>query len=309
MDNTRLNAIAGDLKDIASEVKKREAMQLHTSFKIGGEADIYATVSDVNQLKDVLLYVKQNNLPLLILGNGSNMLVSDEGISGIALKLDGQFRDISVNEDGSIRAGAAAMLSALCSCALEHSLTGLEFAWGIPGSVGGAAYMNAGAYGGELKDIVTTCEYVTFDGESGVFETEQCDFGYRTSAFQRGGYVITAVNLKLNQGEQSAIRAAMDGILSRRKSKQPLEYPSAGSVFKRPVGYYAGGLIEQCGLKGFSVGGAQVSEKHAGFIINRDRATCKDVLGLVHHIQETVKRETGVELECEIRTYGRQTAE
>ncbi|MBE6754298.1 MAG: UDP-N-acetylmuramate dehydrogenase, partial [Ruminococcaceae bacterium] len=234
--------------------------------------------------------------------NGSNMLVDDNGIGGVVLRLDEQFCEITVSESGILRAGAGATLSAMCHAALDASLTGLEFAWGIPGSVGGAAFMNAGAYGGEMKDVVVSCEYITPDGAWNVYNADQCEFGYRTSVFQHQPYIITAVSVQLKPGDQREIRAQMDDILQRRKSKQPLELPSAGSVFKRPVGYYAGGLIEQCGLKGASVGGAQVSEKHAGFIVNKGGATCADVLGLVAHIQKTVLEQTGVTLECEIRS-------
>ena len=287
------------------EVKADEPMKNHTSFKIGGCADLFVTVSRTKQLVQVIRTAGDNRIPLFILGNGSNLLVSDKGIRGIVLKLGGEFCDIGWNEDGTIRCGAGAQLSKLCAFALEHSLTGLEFAWGIPGSCGGAAFMDAGAYGGEMKDVVTSCEHIDLcTGEAGRFEGEELDFAYRHSVYSGGGYVITALHLRLKEGDKEEIRAKMDDLMGRRKEKQPLEYPSAGSVFKRPAGYFAGGLIEQCGLKGAQSGGAQVSPKHAGFIVNVGGATCEDVLRLIERIQKTVREETGVELECEVRKTG-----
>lgn len=293
------------LEAFGCEVKADEPMKNHTSFKIGGTSDLFVTVSSKKQLAEVTGLAKQENLPLFVLGNGSNLLVSDNGIRGAVLKLAGEFCDIGFHSDGTVHCGAGAQLSKLCAFALEHSLTGLEFAWGIPGSCGGAAFMDAGAYGGEMKDVVVSCEHLDLrTGEYGVFEGEELDFAYRHSVYSDGGYVITALNLRLRKGDQQKIKAKMDELMGRRKDKQPLEYPSAGSVFKRPVGYFAGGLIEQCGLKGAQVGGAQVSVKHAGFIINVGAATCGDVLGLIEKIQRTVREETGVELECEIRKTG-----
>ena len=292
-------------EDLGCEVKADEPMKNHTSFKIGGSADLFVTVGDDRQLVSVISLCSANEIPLFVLGNGSNLLVSDKGIRGVVLKLSGQFCDIRFNGDGSIHCGAGAQLSKLCAFALEHSLTGLEFAWGIPGSCGGAAFMDAGAYGGEMKDVVISCEHIDLrTGQCGSFSGEELDFAYRHSVYSGGGYVITALNLRLEQGNKEQIRAKMDELMGRRKDKQPLEYPSAGSIFKRPVGYFAGGLIEQCGLKGAQVGGAQVSPKHAGFIVNVGGATCEDVLGLIADIQKTVREETGVDLECEVRKTG-----
>lgn len=282
-------------------VKENEPMQLHTSFKIGGPAELFVTINNAEQLKTLLGAVKENNIPLLLLGNGSNMLVKDDGIPGIVAKLDGDFCAVEAIDETTLRCGAGASLSAFCRAALDNELTGMEFAWGIPGSVGGAAFMNAGAYGGEMKDIVTECECVTPEGEIRVVKGEECAFGYRESIFQHEKLYVLSVTVKLQKGSYDEIKAQMDDIFGRRKAKQPLELPSAGSVFKRPVGYFAGGLIEQCGLKGCSVGGAQVSEKHAGFIVNKGGATCADVLALIKHIQDTVKENTGVTLECEVR--------
>lgn len=293
------------LEGFGCEVRADEPMKNHTSFKIGGTADLFVTVSNKEQLDFVIRFARQENIPLFVLGNGSNLLVSDRGIRGTVLRLSGEFCDIGFHSDGSIHCGSGAQLSKLCAFALENSLTGLEFAWGIPGSCGGAAFMDAGAYGGEMKDAVISCEHVDLStGEWGSFEGDELDFAYRHSVYSGGGYVITALNLRLEKGDKQAIRAKMDELMARRKDKQPLEYPSAGSVFKRPVGYFAGGLIEQCGLKGAQVGGAQVSPKHAGFIVNVGGATCEDVLGLIEKIQRTVREETGVELECEVRKTG-----
>ena len=293
------------LESFGCEVKADEPMKNHTSFKIGGNADLFITVSDKGQLSAVTAFCRENGISLFVLGNGSNLLVSDKGIRGAVLRLSGEFCDIGWNDDGTLHCGAGAQLSKLCAFALEHSLTGLEFAWGIPGSCGGAAFMDAGAYGGEMRDVVVACEHVDLrTGECGRFEGEKLDFAYRHSVYSGGGYVITALHLQLEKGDKQEIRAKMDELMGRRKDKQPLEYPSAGSIFKRPAGYFAGGLIEQCGLKGAQVGGAQVSPKHAGFIVNVGGATCDDVLGLIGMIQKKVRDDTGVELECEVRKTG-----
>lgn len=292
------------LEAMGCDVKADEPMRNHTSFKIGGAADLFVTVKDNAGLSAVVALSNQNEIPLFVLGNGSNLLVSDKGIRGIVLKLGGEFVDIGFNPDGTIRCGTGASLSKLCSFALEHSLTGLEFAWGIPGSCGGAAFMNAGAYGGEMKNVVASCKHVNMQGEFGEFVGDELDFAYRHSIYGCGKYIITCINIKLEKGDKAQIQEKMDDLMNRRKAKQPLEFPSAGSIFKRPVGYFAGGLIEQCGLKGASVGGAMVSPKHAGFIVNTGGATCDDVLNLICEIQRRVKDETGVELECEVRKTG-----
>ena len=282
-----------------------EPMSAHTTFKIGGTADILITVKSVDELQTAVNACKAADIPVMILGNGSNLLVSDNGIEGAVITLDGDFKEITV--DGAIiTSGAGAKLSRLCSVALENSLTGLEFAYGIPGTVGGAMYMNAGAYGGEMKDVALSVTALTLDGEICEVPAEELQLGYRTSVFKTNGDIILFSKYKLEQGDQAAIKAKMDDVMDRRRSKQPLEFPSAGSVFKRPEGAFAGTLIEQCGLKGKTVGGAQVSEKHAGFIINIGGATCDDVMGLVKLVQDTVKAETGYFLEREIIRTGRE---
>ena len=281
-----------------------EPMSAHTTFKIGGAADVLITVSSIDELKTTVAACKENGTPYMILGNGSNLLVSDAGIKGAVILLDGSFKEIAV--DGEIiTAGAGLKLSRLCTAALEEGLSGLEFAYGIPGTVGGAMYMNAGAYGGEMKDAAVSVTALTADGEVREYPAEELQLGYRTSIFKTNGEIILYSKFRLHKDEKSAIKARMDDVMNRRKTKQPLEYPSAGSVFKRPEGAFAGTLIEQCGLKGKTVGGAQVSEKHAGFIINIGGATCDDVMNLVTLVQETVKSQTGYFLEREIIRTGR----
>ena len=283
---------------------ENEPMSLHTTFKIGGAADILITVQDIDELKAALDACKANGIPWMILGNGSNLLVSDDGIEGAVIVLDGSFKEITVDGE-TITAGAGAKLSKLCTVALDESLSGLEFAYGIPGTVGGAMYMNAGAYGGEMKDVAVGVTALTPDGEVIEYPAEKLGLGYRTSVFKTNGDIILYSKYNLHTGEKDAIREHMDDVMERRRSKQPLEFPSAGSVFKRPEGAFAGTLIEQCGLKGRTVGGAQVSEKHAGFIINIGGATCQDVMDLVALVQKTVKAETGYTLEREIIRTGR----
>lgn len=281
-----------------------EPMSSHTTFKIGGSADFFITVNLDIELSCVVNACKESGIPYLILGNGSNLLVSDDGIEGAVITLGGDFKDISV--DGEIiTAGAGVKLSRLCTTALDNSLGGLEFAYGIPGSVGGAVFMNAGAYGGEMKDVLLSVTALTPQGEIKEFSAAELELGYRTSVFKTNGSIILFSKYKLHKDSQDDIRARMDDFMNRRRTKQPLEYPSAGSVFKRPEGAFAGTLIEQCGLKGRTVGGAQVSEKHAGFIINIGGATSSDVMDLVKLVQDTVKAETGYVLEREIIRTGR----
>lgn len=287
-------------KALDCDARKSEPMSRHTTFKIGGKADAYIKVTSLANLRKILVECKKNNEDFILLGNGSNVLVSDEGIRGTVIRLDGDFRFISLIDETTIYCGAGASLAYLCKFALKCGLTGLEFAWGIPGTVGGAVYMNAGAYDGEMKSIVHSVSHITKDGDIGRIEKENLDFGYRTSVYRKNNYIITGVAVKLKKGDPQEIQEKMDDFMSRRTSKQPLEFPSAGSVFKRPKGNFAGALIEECGLKGKSVGGAQVSEKHAGFIVNKSNATACDVKNLVKEIQDTVLKETGYNLECEL---------
>lgn len=285
---------------LGCEARKYEPMSKHTSFKIGGNADVYIKVNNLSKLSTILKECQASDVDYMILGNGSNLLVSDDGIRGVVIRLDGDFRKITLLDDTTIFCGAGATLAYLCKFALNCGLSGLEFAWGIPGTVGGAVFMNAGAYDGEMKDVVHSVSHISPSGEIGRTEKENMNFGYRTSVYRSNNMIITGVTLKLKKGNPDEIRAKMDDYMSRRSTKQPLEYPSAGSVFKRPEGNFAGALIEQCGLKGKTCGGAQVSEKHAGFIINKSNATSKDVRDLIGEIQKTVSEKTGYNLECEL---------
>lgn len=285
---------------LGCEARKYEPMSKHTSFKIGGNADAYIKVNNLSKLSTILKECQASDVDYMILGNGSNLLVSDDGIRGVVIRLDGDFRKITLLDDTTIFCGAGATLAYLCKFAINCGLSGLEFAWGIPGTVGGAVFMNAGAYDGEMKDVVHSVSHISPSGEIGRTEKENLNFGYRTSVYRSNNMIITGVTLKLKKGNPDEIRAKMDDYMLRRSTKQPLEYPSAGSVFKRPEGNFAGALIEQCGLKGKTCGGAQVSEKHAGFIINKSNATSKDVRDLIGEIQKTVSEKTGYSLECEL---------
>lgn len=291
-------------KEQSIAVKQNESMKNHTSFKIGGECDYFVIPENVGQLKAVIDKAIELEMPYFILGKGSNILVSDKGIDGVVISLC-DLAGIDVNGD-EITAGAGISIANLCIAALESGLTGLEFAYGIPGSVGGGLYMNAGAYGGEFSDTVIKAEYLTVNGEIKEICINDMALGYRTSVFKTNGGVILSVTFKLENGEKTEIKEKMDDFLNRRKTKQPLEYPSAGSTFKRPTGYFAGALIEKNNLKGLSVGGATVSEKHAGFVINYDNATAEDVKSLIRKIQAVVKENDGVELCPEVIFVGRE---
>lgn len=284
-----------------------EPMARHTTFQIGGPADRFLTVENAAQLQGLLSCLRQAGIPYLVLGKGSNLLVSDKGIRGAVLHLGGDFKKVEVLPDGrTLRAGAGAPLASVCALARERSLTGLEFAWGIPGSVGGGAYMDAGAYGGEMRDVVSRVLHLGPDGTPGEARGEELCFGYRKSRYTGGEDIITAVEFTLQPGDPAAIAGKMEELMARRKDKQPYDMPSAGSVFKRPQNGFAAALIEQCGLKGRRVGGAQVSEKHAGFIVNTGGASCQDVLELIAVIQKTVEEQTGTCLECEVRVTGEE---
>ena len=281
-----------------------EPMKNHTSFKIGGPAAALCAPKDRRQLRELVGFVQREGVDSWYIGNGSNLLVSDAGLNGIAILLDSSF-DGEIELDGTVLlAPAGKKLSAVCAAACAAGLTGLEFAYGIPGSVGGAVYMNAGAYGGEMKDRLLWGEYRAPTGEIVRLEQEQLSLSYRHSRFMEEGMegsCIVRAAFGLQRGEKAAIQSEMDRILNQRRQKQPLEYPSAGSTFKRPQGAFAAQLIDKCGLKGFTVGGAQVSKKHAGFVINTGKATCADVLELTRQVRECVQEKTGYLLELEVR--------
>ena len=280
-----------------------EPMSRHTTFRVGGPADFFVTPKAKEEVRDVIRICKEAGMPYYIIGNGSNLLVSDAGYRGVIVQIYKEMNEVKVEGD-LVKAQAGALLSGIAAKALGAELSGFEFASGIPGTIGGACVMNAGAYGGEMKDVLLNSEYVSTDGTSGELDNEAMELSYRHSAYENGNLVITAASVRLAPADRNEIKSTMNDILARRKEKQPLEYPSAGSTFKRPEGNFAGALIEQCGLKGVSVGGAQVSEKHAGFIINRGGATAADILSLIKHVQARVKAQTGVSLETEIRLIG-----
>lgn len=296
-------ALADFLENENIEYRQNEPMRAHTTFKIGGEADIFIIPASPAALIYAVKKCNELEIPYFILGNGSNLLVSDGGIEGAVIRLSGINSIISDGE--KITCGAGAMLSSVCLKALSLSLTGLEFAYGIPGTAGGALYMNAGAYGGQTADVIESAECLTASGEIKTLKKEDMRLGYRSSVFKKGGLIIISLTLALKKGDKTEIKAEMDDLLNRRKQKQPLEYPSAGSTFKRPEGYFAGALIEKNGLKGLTVGGAQVSEKHAGFVINRGGATAADVKALIGKIQKKVFENDGVMLEPEVIFTGR----
>ena len=288
-------------KSIGCQAQRDVPMSKYTTFRIGGNAAVMLTPTADEQLASIIKKCKEENIKPFIIGNGSNMLISDNGLDTVVINMCRPEPKIELVNGDTVVCDAGATMSKVCNFALENGLTGLEFAFGIPGSAGGAAYMNAGAYGGEMKDVLVECRHIDRDGNFGSLNGEELGLAYRTSAYEHNGYIITSLVMKLSKGNKDEIRAKMQELLQRRKDKQPLEYPSAGSTFKRPEGYFAGALIEECGLKGYSVGGAQVSEKHAGFVINKGSATAKDVLSLIKYIQDKVFSEKGVMLEPEVR--------
>lgn len=276
-----------------------EPLKNHCSFRIGGKADYLLIPTSEAALLFALRQLREEGIPHLLLGNGSNVLFADEGFRGAVVKLAGGLTALR-EKNGLVYCEAGVILSRLCQWALERSLSGLEFAFGIPGSVGGAVYMNAGAYGGEMKDVVVRVRYLTPGGAIREVPVQEMSFGYRHTAFMSNGGYILGAYFRLPAGDKETIAARMTELLNKRKASQPLEFPSAGSTFKRPSNGYAAAHIEECGLKGFRIGGAQVSRKHAGFVINTGDATCADVRALMAHIQKTVLEQHGVLLEPEV---------
>ncbi len=277
----------------------QESMAGHTTFRIGGPADCFVQLESEDQLKRVRRYLEMAGVPHFVLGNGSNLLVDDDGYRGVILQIGSKMSRIRV-EGRYIVAEAGATLSQVARSAIEHGLTGLEFASGIPGTVGGGVVMNAGAYGGEMSQVVTLVNVVSREGETLSLENETMEFGYRTSVIRQSSFVVTEVTFRLEQGDRETIRATMEELAARRREKQPLEYPSAGSTFKRPEGNFAGKLIMEAGFRGVQVGGARVSDKHCGFIVNVGNASARDVRELMERIQSQVKERFHVDLEPEI---------
>lgn len=285
----------------ALELREQEPMSAHTTFKIGGPAALMALPKSGEEAQTAVKTALELGIQPVFLGNGSNLLVADAGVDAFVIKPTGGLVDCRV-EGTKMTAGSGLLLARLADIACKHSLTGLEFAHGIPGSLGGAVTMNAGAYNGEMAQVVRSVTYLNHEGE--LETTTDCGFGYRHSNFHDGSRLILSAELELAEGDAQTIQDTMKELMEKRRSKQPLEWPSGGSTFKRPTGYFAAALIDQCGLKGLTVGGAQVSEKHAGFVINKGGATCEDVLRLVEQIREEVLRQTGVTLELELKQMG-----
>ena len=289
------------MRDLDAGLLFEEPLKDHCSFRIGGPAEALVIPKNEKALIAAIRFARENGERLTVLGNGSNVLVSDDGVRGIVVKLAGGLTDLIYLGEGVIAAGAGVSLTRLCLFALEKDLSGLEFAYGIPGSVGGAVYMNAGAYGGEIKNALMSVRVVSLaDGGVREIPAYGLDMRYRHTPFMDKKDVITAAYFRLTPGDKERIGGEMRELLQRRKASQPLEYPSAGSTFKRPKDGYAAALIDRCGLKGFSVGGAAVSTKHAGFVLNMGGATCRDVLALMDEIKKKVLAETGTELEPEV---------
>ncbi|MBQ8613541.1 MAG: UDP-N-acetylmuramate dehydrogenase [Ruminiclostridium sp.] len=282
------------------EILRDEPLSEYTSFQIGGKCDILVKPDNVDCMREILECCRKNDIKYYILGKGSNVLVSDNGFRGVVIVISSAFSDVRLEDDECIYCEAGASLAKVCAFAKEHSLTGLEFAYGIPGSVGGALFMNAGAYGGEMKDVAESCDYLNENLEIKNMTAEEMMLSYRHSVFSENSYVILGVRFRLCKGDKAEITAKMSELMEKRRSKQPLEYPSAGSTFKRPEGDFAARLIEVSGLKGFTCGGAQVSEKHSGFVINRGGATFNDVMKVIDAVKEKVYADSGVMLEREI---------
>ncbi|MFP4698193.1 MAG: UDP-N-acetylmuramate dehydrogenase [Eubacteriales bacterium] len=294
-----------DFLDIVDgeDILINEPMSKHTSFKIGGPVDFFLTPRSIKQLQLLVNYCRDNEVPHYIIGNGSNLLVRDGGFSGVIIQIYKNLSSVKIDND-KVFAEAGILLSTLAKKICKASLKGFEFASGIPGTLGGAVCMNAGAYGGELKQILVSATVINDKGDLVTLSNEKLELGYRTSIIQKNGYIVVSATLELEKGNQENIQDHINELTNKRKTKQPLELPSAGSAFKRPIGYFAGKLIMDSGLKGYKIGDAQVSEKHCGFIVNTGNATAKDVVLLMQHIQETVKDKFGVNLEPEVRIIG-----
>lgn len=280
-----------------------EPMSRHTTFRVGGPADFFVTPKAKEEVRDVIRICKEAGMPYYIIGNGSNLLVSDAGYRGVIVQIYKKMNEVKVEGD-LVKAQAGALLSGIAAKALGAELSGFEFASGISGTIGGACVMNAGAYGGEMKDVLESVTVLTGEGKIIELGRNELELGYRTSVIAKKGYIVLGAVLKLERGDGEKIKTYMDELKEKRVTKQPLEYPSAGSTFKRPEGYFAGKLIEDAGLRGFQVGGAQVSEKHCGFVINRDHATAADIMELMRQVQIRVKENSGVDLEPEVKRLG-----
>lgn len=294
------------LEEIVGEDNCRlmEEMKRHTTFRIGGPADYFVIPHSADEVASVYCLCKEKGMPIYILGNGSNLLITEEGVRGVVLKISGNMSEYSVDEEaGILTAESGLSLSACAEAACEAGLTGLEFASGIPGTVGGGLTMNAGAYGGEINDCILWAKVLDEEGDALTLSRKKLELGYRDSIIAKKNYVVLEAAFQLKKGEKEQIRAKMQDLNQRRREKQPLEYPSAGSTFKRPEGYYAGQLIDEAGMRGYRIGGAMVSEKHAGFIINTGDATSTDIRNLIAVIQQRVRENSGVDLIPEVKLW------
>ncbi|MBP3855977.1 MAG: UDP-N-acetylmuramate dehydrogenase [Ruminiclostridium sp.] len=292
-------AIAGIADRYGAKTLFDESIAEYTSFRIGGKCDVIVMPNSADCIKELVSYCKQTGTKYYILGKCTNVLISDSGLRGVVIIIDGDYSGVR-REGNRLICEAGASLTKICGAARNEGLTGLEFAYGIPGSAGGALYMNAGAYGGEMKDVIVYCDYLDSDGSVKRMNRDEMELSYRHSVFCGTDKIILSVCFELTDGDKEKIADDMNAIMNKRRDKQPLEYPSAGSTFKRPEGYFAAKLIEDSGLKGFTVGGAQVSEKHSGFVINKGGATCEDVKRLIDEVKKKVLEDSGVALECEI---------
>ena len=287
----------------ANRIYRDEPMKKHTTFRVGGNADYFVIPKTKEEVEAVVQLCRQTGMPYYVLGNGSNLLVGDKGYRGVIIQIYKEMNKLEI-EDELIKVQAGALLSKIGNAALEAGLAGFEFASGIPGTIGGAVVMNAGAYGGEMKDILSDVTVLTQEGEILTLKKEELELGYRTSIVAKNGYIVLEAVLQLRQGDKGEIEARMDELKRQRIAKQPLEFPSAGSTFKRPEGYFAGKLIADAGLRGFQVGGAQVSEKHCGFVINKGDATAADIVELMAQVTQKVQEKFGVKLEPEVKRLG-----
>lgn len=275
----------------------------YTTFKVGGPAEIFIEPENLQQISSVIKYCNENGIDIHTIGKGSNLLISDTGVKGVVLHFGNNFSDIHLIDDETLYCSAGVSLIKLCKFALENSLSGLEFAYGIPGSVGGAVFMNAGAYGGEIKDVILYSEHLDKNGNEGRFDIDELEMSYRHSVYSSGNYYITGAAFKLKKSDKAEIKSKMDELFNKRYEKQPMDKPSAGSTFKRPEGAFASALIDECGLKGYRVGKAEVSTKHAGFVVNIGGATSNDILKLIDDIKNIVKEKTGFLLEPEVEIW------
>lgn len=307
MELTRIKNILREKLPLTN-IKYEEQMNLHTSFKVGGIADIFIIANTINEIKDVLKISRENNIPLKVIGNGSNLLVKDKGFRGIILKINLQEISITQNEESEneclVKVQAGIPLGKLAQILCNNEIGGFEFASGIPGTIGGAIKMNAGAYGYEFKDIIQNVTYLNSENEIIKVQNNECNFSYRHSFFSENNSIILECTLKLYKEKKENIKQKLEENLQKRKEKQPIEYPSAGSTFKRGEDYITAKLIDECGLKGYTIGGAQISEKHAGFVINKNNATAEEIINLIEYTKEIVYQKTGKKIELEIEIIG-----